>query len=66
MPGLRTILVPFNNTQPTAAAIDAARLISEGSGAYIEGALLPSGTPDYCWRRHYPARRLSGRVRGRR
>jgi nucleotide-binding universal stress UspA family protein len=38
MPGLRTILVPFNNTQPTAAAIDAARLISEGSGAYIEGA----------------------------
>ena len=38
MPGLRTILVPFNNTQPNAAAIDAAKRIAEGEGAYIEGA----------------------------
>ncbi len=38
MPGLRTILVPFNNTQPNAAAIDAAKRIAEAEGAYIEGA----------------------------
>ena len=38
MPGLRTILVPFNNTQPNAAAIDAAKRIAEADGAYIEGA----------------------------
>ncbi len=38
MPGLCTILIPFNNTQPTAPAIDAARRIAESSGAYIEGA----------------------------
>lgn len=38
MPGLRTILVPFNNTQPNTAAIDAAKRIAEAEGAYIEGA----------------------------
>ena len=38
MPGLRTILVPFNNTQPNSAAIDAAKRIAEADGAYIEGA----------------------------
>ena len=35
---MRTILVPFNNTQPTATAVDAARLLAEPAGAYIEGA----------------------------
>ena len=38
MPGLRTILVPFNNTQPNAASVDAAKRIAEAEGAYIEGA----------------------------
>ena len=38
MSGLRTILVPFNNTQPNAAAVDAAKRIAEAEGAYIEGA----------------------------
>ena len=38
MPGLCTILIPFNNTQPTAPAIDAACRIAESSDAYIEGA----------------------------
>ena len=38
MPGLRTILVPFNNTQPNAAAVDAAKRVAETEGAYIEGA----------------------------
>ena len=38
MSGLRTILVPFNNTQPNAAAVDAAKRIAETEGAYIEGA----------------------------
>ena len=38
MPGLRTILVPFNNAQPTAPAVDAAKKLAEAEGAYIEGA----------------------------
>ena len=38
MPGLRTILVPFNNAQPTAPAVKAAKKLAEAEGAYIEGA----------------------------
>ena len=38
MPGLRTILVPFNNTQPTTPAIDAAKKLAAENGAYIERA----------------------------
>ncbi|XXK27405.1 universal stress protein [Arenicellales bacterium nBUS_45] len=45
MPGLRTILVPFNNTQPTAPAIDAAKKLAAENGAYIEGAFCRQVLP---------------------
>ena len=40
----KTILLPFNNTQPTVAALDAARLLV-GNDGYIEGAFCRQVLP---------------------
>ena len=41
---MKTILLPFNNTQPTVAALDAARLLV-GNDGYIEGAFCRQVLP---------------------
>jgi len=41
---MKTILLPFNNTQPTVAALDAACLLV-GNDGYIEGAFCRQVLP---------------------